>query len=43
VSYWAGETVLASGGMGFVRSHFAAELLDLDAKVVCAYRTPKAA
>lgn len=41
VSYWAGKTVLVGGGMGFVGSHFVAELLAREAKVICAYRTSR--
>ncbi len=41
VSYWAGKTVLVSGGMGFVGSHFVEELLAQGARVACAYRTPR--
>jgi dTDP-4-dehydro-6-deoxy-alpha-D-gulose 4-ketoreductase len=40
-SYWAGKTVLVTGGMGFIGSHFVEELLARDARVVCAYRRPR--
>lgn len=40
--YWAGRQVLVTGGLGFVGSHFVAELLARDADVTCGYRTPRA-
>jgi dTDP-4-dehydro-6-deoxy-alpha-D-gulose 4-ketoreductase len=39
--YWAGKQVLVTGGLGFVGSHFAAELQARDVRVICAYRTPR--
>jgi nucleoside-diphosphate-sugar epimerase len=39
--YWAWKQVLVTGGLGFVGSHFVAELLTRDVRVLCAYRTPR--
>ncbi|MFG2942363.1 NAD-dependent epimerase/dehydratase family protein [Streptomyces sp. NPDC048282] len=36
--HWAGRTVLVTGGLGFVGSHFVEELLGLGARVLCLYR-----
>ncbi|MEU7584330.1 SDR family NAD(P)-dependent oxidoreductase [Streptomyces sp. NPDC041068] len=36
--YWSGRTVLVTGGLGFVGSHFVEELLDRGAEVLCLYR-----
>ncbi|MEU0008752.1 SDR family NAD(P)-dependent oxidoreductase [Streptomyces sp. NPDC006314] len=35
---WAGRTVLVTGGLGFIGSHFVEELLGLGARVLCVYR-----
>ncbi|MFJ9819107.1 NAD-dependent epimerase/dehydratase family protein [Streptomyces sp. NPDC101151] len=35
---WAGRTVMVTGGLGFVGSHFVEELLDMGADVLCLYR-----
>lgn len=35
---WAGRTVLVTGGLGFIGSHFVEELLALDAQVICMHR-----
>jgi len=36
--HWAGRTVLVTGGLGFIGSHFVEELLGLGARVLCLYR-----
>ena len=36
-SYWRGKTVVVSGGLGFIGSHFVEELALLEANVVCLY------
>ncbi|HYF96515.1 MAG TPA: NAD(P)-dependent oxidoreductase [Patescibacteria group bacterium] len=37
-SYWKNKTVIVSGGLGFIGSHFVEELALLEANVVCLYR-----
>jgi dTDP-4-dehydro-6-deoxy-alpha-D-gulose 4-ketoreductase len=37
--YWEGKTVMVTGGLGFIGSHFVEELLSSGAKVICLYRT----
>jgi dTDP-4-dehydro-6-deoxy-alpha-D-gulose 4-ketoreductase len=37
-SYWKNKTVMVSGGLGFVGSHFVEELAVTGAKVMCLYR-----
>lgn len=37
-SYWQNKTVIVSGGLGFIGSHFVEELATLGAKVICLYR-----
>lgn len=41
MNYWAGKTVLVTGGMGFIGSHFVEGLLARDARVLCAFRKPR--
>ena len=36
-SYWRGKTVVVSGGLGFIGSHFVEELVPLGANVICLY------
>ncbi|CAM5464506.1 GDP-L-fucose synthase [Streptomyces glaucescens] len=36
--HWAARTVLITGGLGFIGSHFVEELLGLGARVLCLYR-----
>lgn len=36
--HWAGRTVMVTGGLGFIGSHFVEELLGLGARVLCVYR-----
>jgi len=38
-SYWKNKTVVVSGGLGFIGSHFVEELALAGAKVICLYRT----
>lgn len=38
-SYWKNKTVVVSGGLGFIGSHFVEELASLDVNVICFYRT----
>ncbi len=41
-SYWRDKTVVVSGGLGFIGSHFVEELALLEAKVICLYhKQPK--
>lgn len=39
-SYWKDKTIIVSGGLGFIGSHFVEELALLGANVICLYRTP---
>lgn len=39
ISYWKNKTVVISGGLGFVGSHFVEELALAGAEVICLYRT----
>lgn len=36
--HWAGKTVIVTGGIGFIGSHFVEELLARQANVICVYR-----
>lgn len=38
MGYWSGQTVVVTGGLGFIGSHFVEQLLDRDANVVCLHR-----
>lgn len=38
-TYWENKTVVVSGGLGFIGSHFVEELALLGANVICLYRT----
>jgi dTDP-4-dehydro-6-deoxy-alpha-D-gulose 4-ketoreductase len=38
VSEWAGRTVVVTGGLGFIGSHFVEELAARDAEVICLHR-----
>lgn len=38
-SYWKDKTVIVSGSLGFIGSHFAEELAAAGANVICIYRT----
>jgi nucleoside-diphosphate-sugar epimerase len=40
-SYWKNKTVIVSGGLGFIGSHFVEELASEGAKVICLYRTTR--
>lgn len=35
--YWKGKTIIVSGGMGFIGSHFIEELVSVHANVICLY------
>ncbi|QLH24139.1 NAD(P)-dependent oxidoreductase [Streptomyces sp. Rer75] len=39
--YWAGKTVLVTGGLGFIGSHMVEELVGRGAHVLCVYRREK--
>jgi len=39
ISYWKNKTVIVSGGLGFIGSHFVEELALAGANVICLYRT----
>jgi nucleoside-diphosphate-sugar epimerase len=38
-SYWKNKTIMVSGGLGFIGSHFVEELALAHANVICLYRT----
>lgn len=38
-SYWKNKTIMVSGGLGFIGSHFVEELALAGAKIICLYRT----
>jgi nucleoside-diphosphate-sugar epimerase len=41
MDHWSGQTVVVTGGLGFIGSHFVEQLLDRDANVVCLYRAER--
>ncbi|WP_329192186.1 NAD-dependent epimerase/dehydratase family protein [Streptomyces sp. NBC_01435] len=39
--HWAGKTIVVTGGLGFIGSHFVERLLEYGANVACIHRGPK--